>query len=350
VRRARLRLWFATTTRHLKQGKLHLVNKDLAVAPPADVGANQPPPVVAAVRVVAHHLRGDRSAASAARTDLSSQLKAESAADVLIQAVADASGAEISKLTVTRRSARGAPKDHQMPALVEASSIAEAVGLAVVIPGGWHRRMVKELNHRACQLDSGKLLQLAQVARRQQIDPLAYAAARRDRDEDLVKQVFAFLESVNDPWDDDEFAVDEDELRQIIEYEQKTKAYPGRVRGGGDDAGLFDELDGFDDGFAPARRRRTQNRPNEIDFDPPFRLEESVQEVFGDDVPPELLPVMLDVLINHGVPKGTADFERIIRSNPDLRRRFEEAIHEADRRGNLYVEPSRPRRKRKRKR
>lgn len=403
IRQARLRLCVAITTRHLKEGKRHLVERDLTqLEELPQIQHADRAGVVWALRAVKRIVNNDSPGASAARTQVIDQVGDDSAADLLISAIADACGTakQASPLTTTIQSSAQSPTGRRMQNLVRACVLAEDMGIGVDIPGAWQQPLIKELNGSSGQLDSLQLLQLALTARHQRFDELAYAAAgsglrqadagpqrgylllvraksmpssvqdrkedclsaathlaRQHRDDRLIQEVTAYARDAMAPWNFEEGdwhdPMDNDQLRQILEREQKTKRFPspstqwyepfvfkprkhraksGRAENPPEDEPCFFDMDRTEDETEATPERSVFP---DFDFEPNMMPDELLEEMDG-EIPPNVISPLVEMLFKHMKANGDLPHpKQLARIDPDLTERLMDAIEEAERHGEL---------------
>lgn len=179
VVRARLRLLVSTTRRHLKAGKLHLAEKDLAqlTALPGMDGAHQRA-FLEALRFSSALLGGDHEAASEHRDRTVRLAGGELAAHAVLGGVASACGQGVATIRDVLPPLPALLRQGALPAAAAwACDAGERMAYPLVIPSGWLRRLREDLAAGPCGLEPAALERLANAALRQREDRLAYAAA-----------------------------------------------------------------------------------------------------------------------------------------------------------------------------
>lgn len=173
VRKARLRLLISLATRHLQQKKIHLAEPELRqmeALPQAQQGDR--PALLAALRWVYWTLGGDASQAAAARASVVGLLGSETAAHILLMAVAGACKLK-QELAI--------PKSNGVPlaaGIGRACALSEDAGWPVEIPRSLSEKLVRELSADGASAGAAGLGALGEAALRTEDYPLAWAVSR----------------------------------------------------------------------------------------------------------------------------------------------------------------------------
>jgi len=179
VRRARRRLLVATARRHLKEARLHLLERDLAdLAGLPGAGDGDRPALAAGLRWCAALLEHDDASAGDRFAEVAGLLDEELAACCLLEGVAAACGLP------DGLAAEGLPP---LPALVASAALpaaaaracacAQDMELPIGLPRHWSRRLLEDLASGPCGLSPRQLRTLAEAALRQRDDRLAWTTA-----------------------------------------------------------------------------------------------------------------------------------------------------------------------------
>ncbi len=172
VRKARLRLLISLATRHLQQKKIHLAEPELRqmeALPQAQQGDR--PALLAALRWVYWTLGGDATQAAAARASVVGLLGGETAAHILLMAVA---GACKLKQELATPKSKGAPL---AAGVGRACALSEDAGWRVEIPRGLSNALVRELSGGGAVTDATGLGALGEAALRTDDYQLAWAVS-----------------------------------------------------------------------------------------------------------------------------------------------------------------------------
>ena len=173
VRKARLRLLISLATRHLQQKKIHLAEPELLqmeALPQAQQGDR--PALLGALRWVYWTLAGEAAQAAAARDSVSGLLGSDTAAHILLMAVAGA--CKLKKELVTPKS-KGAPL---AVGIGRACALSEDAGWRVEIPRGLSIALVRELSGDGAASDAAGLAALGETALRTGDYQLGWAVSR----------------------------------------------------------------------------------------------------------------------------------------------------------------------------
>ena len=178
VKRARLRLVVATAMRHVKERKVHLVERDLAeleALPQVQQGRRRA--IVPALRAVCTSLgsgAGDRNWTEAVASELESTLGAA----VFVQGLARACNLELkpNALSLLDDTPLQTPGVLAVAA-ARACALGEDFGFPVLVPPDWMRRLTQDLNAGAAALTPLEVSVLAEAALRQGARDLAYVAS-----------------------------------------------------------------------------------------------------------------------------------------------------------------------------
>ncbi len=178
LRHTQVRLWAATALRHLKQGKPHLVDRDLeALEALPQVRSGDRPAFLAAVRWARAGLLGDSGEAEARGRETSELLGSELAATLVLTGLAGRC-----KLRGGRMPALPAgPALHEAGAVTRAAArgcaLGEDLGLPLDLPAGWNEALSRELTLHQQYLDGPGLRVVTEAALRQGRTALAYTAS-----------------------------------------------------------------------------------------------------------------------------------------------------------------------------
>ncbi len=173
VRRARLRLLISLATRHLQQKKIHLAEPELLqmeALPQAQQGDR--PALLGALRWVYWTLGGDVTQAAAASASVVGTLGSETAAHILLMAVA---GACKLKQEMATPKSKGVPL---AAGVGRACALSEDAGWRVVIPRGLSNSLVRELSGGGAVADAVALGALGEAALRADDYQLAWAVSQ----------------------------------------------------------------------------------------------------------------------------------------------------------------------------
>ena len=173
VRKARLRLLISLATRHLQQKKIHLAEpelRQLEALPQAQQGDR--PALPGALRWVYWTLGGDAIRADAARASVVSALGSETAAHILLMAVA---GACKLKQQMAMPKSKGV---HLAAGIGRACALSEVAGWRVEIPQGLSNTLVRELSGGGAVADAVGLGALGEAALRTDDYQLAWAISQ----------------------------------------------------------------------------------------------------------------------------------------------------------------------------
>ena len=330
VRGARLRLLVASALRHLKGRKPHLAEKELAAIeslPQAREGRR--PAFVAALRSRCAMDGGRTEEASQWREEACRRMESDAGAICLLWGVAEACG--------VRGAAPAVAQGKIAEGTARACALGIDMGVPFGIPGEWEAPLLKELSRQECALDSPSLRALAEAALRAQRPKLAYAVsgagmaqggpalarflllrgkclpyferrsdcliaatelARRQRDMDLADEAVEALRQGSDILDSPKVSMESERVEQVIEREKNEREFPPAGAGMGAALGRCD--------CAVCRSRRRGGR------DPIEDLDESLPGKILPGLPPEITPLLMEMIFKYGGPDGSLPDPRVM--------------------------------------
>ena len=343
VRKARLRLLVASTLRHMKQEKPHLVEKDLAEIEslPQTQEGRRAAFVSAARAVLAARAKRELDEANW-RHEAALRMGSEPAAFLLVWTIADLCGSS----GPTRTSAPGEPAERLAEATARVCMLGDDLGLRVQIPPAWEGALRVAAKAKEAPLDAASLLALCEAALRADRRELAYdlsgagiarrgsttarflwararslpymrrrlrvaaaaaSLARDQRDMGLASEAAAEASLVAKP-----FAFGPGEVEEVIAEELTSGAYPTSL----------DASDDVERCDCPACQARRRGGDDEEDDE-----EDDVLPLLEKALPPELNALLIEMAMKYSRIGGEMpDPSEIMEKDPEFRARFERIL------------------------
>ena len=400
VKRARLRLLAATAMRHLKQKKTHLAQKDITeIEGLPQAGEGDRPGFVVALKLVCMLIDGDESKLARLNRELVKMLEYPLAAKVVIQGIL--SDCKLSNMQTdlplyTEESLAG---DNLVAAIARGCKLADDMGIAVVIPPGYEKKLRDFFTAQNNFHDPATVRIFAETALRNDDFELAYAAAgagllqqggatarflllrarslpvwevdrrddcitaaielaRRERDMDLIDEAIELRRNGNRlPFGfsifdhvigESNFSMETEELNEVLQLEKEAREYPSNMPDDFFDDFDDDDDDDDDDDYGENHCRYCKNCPDrEVPYRPDGLYDEDFDDIddlpdfnafmdeFLSDFPPGLMSLIMKVYSKHGKNGPFPDLDELARKDPWLADQLIREMQAAEADGSL---------------